>query len=80
VRAPGGEPGNYLVVEIADTGCGIPPENMERVFHRFFTTRPTGHGLGLAAVLRTVKKNLGHIHLESKAGEGTTFCVYLPKA
>jgi two-component system, cell cycle sensor histidine kinase and response regulator CckA len=71
---------SYIMVEVTDNGCGIPEENKERVFRRFFTTRPQGHGLGLSAVMRIMKKNLGHIHMESTVGVGTTFYVYLPKA
>ena len=71
---------NYLMVAVADTGCGIPPENRDRVFRRFFTTKEDGTGLGLAAVQRLVRKNLGHIDFESSVGVGTTFYVYLPKA
>ncbi|MCL5270115.1 MAG: ATP-binding protein [bacterium] len=73
-------PSSYVRIEIADNGCGIPNENKEKVFRRFFTTRPEGHGLGLSAVTRILKKNLGHIHLESEVGRGTTFYMYLPKA
>jgi signal transduction histidine kinase/DNA-binding response OmpR family regulator len=73
-------PTNYLMVWIADTGCGIPEEHRDRVFRRFFTTKEEGMGLGLSAVQRLVKKNLGHIHFESAVGAGTTFYVYLPKA
>lgn len=79
LREKGLQPGAYLVIEVEDDGCGIPPENMDRVFKRFFTTRAEGHGLGLAAVMRIIKKNLGHIHLESEPGKGTRFTVYLPK-
>ena len=76
----GRHPAGFICLMIGDNGCGIPEENMEKVFHRFFTTRPEGHGLGLSAVMRIVKKNLGHIALESKPGEGTRFYIYLPKA
>jgi signal transduction histidine kinase/DNA-binding response OmpR family regulator len=76
----GREPSSYVMIEVTDSGCGIPEENRERIFRRFFTTRPEGHGLGLSAVMRILKKNLGHIHVESTVGVGTTFHVYLPKA
>ena len=80
LRLAGRQATNYILIKVADNGCGIPRENHDRIFHRFFTTRPEGHGLGLAAVKRIITKNLGHIHLESKVGQGTTFYLYLPKA
>lgn len=78
--ASGRLPAQYVMAQIEDNGCGIPEENRDRIFRRFFTTRPEGHGLGLAAVQRIVKKNLGQIHYESVVGQGTTFYLYLPKA
>ena len=80
LRGVGRQPAQFVVVTIRDNGCGIPEDHMDRVFLRFFTTRPEGHGLGLSAVQRIIKKNLGHIHLESKEGQGATFYIYLPKA
>ena len=80
LRQRGHQPGSYILIKVEDNGCGIPDEHKERVFHRFFTTRPEGHGLGLAAVQRIIKKNLGHIDLESQVGVGTTFFLFLPKA
>lgn len=74
------QPSRYVRVTVADNGCGIPPENQDKVFKRFFTTRPEGHGLGLSAVVRVLKKNLGDIRFESVVGQGTTFFVYLPRA
>jgi two-component system cell cycle sensor histidine kinase/response regulator CckA len=73
-------PAQYIMVKIEDNGCGIPEENRERIFRRFFTTRPEGHGLGLSAVQRIIKKNLGVIDFESTVGQGTAFYLYLPKA
>ena len=69
-----------MMVTVEDTGCGIPQDNLDRIFRRFFTTKPDGHGLGLSAVKRILKKNLGHLHLESEVGHGTTFFIYLPVA
>jgi signal transduction histidine kinase/DNA-binding response OmpR family regulator len=74
------QPSRYVLVTVRDNGCGIPEENLDKIFRRFFTTRPEGHGLGLSAVVRILKKNLGHIRLESQVGVGTAFFVYLPKA
>lgn len=79
-RALRQHPSGYIMVAVADTGCGIPEELRSRIFKRFFTTKPEGHGLGLSAVQRVVKKNLGHIHVDSETGVGTTFFVYLPRA
>ncbi len=73
------QPGGYLCVSIRDTGGGIPEEDHEKVFKRFYTTKPEGHGLGLSAVMRIMRKNLGHVAMESRVGEGTTFHLYLPK-
>jgi signal transduction histidine kinase/DNA-binding response OmpR family regulator len=76
----GRQASSYMMITIEDDGCGIDEENLDRIFRRFFTTRPDGHGLGLAAVQRILKKNLGHISVESKKGGGTTFYLFLPRA
>ena len=67
-------------VSFADTGCGIPPENLERVFEPFFTTKQEGHGtgLGLAIVYGIIERHGGTIKADSRLGEGTTFTVCLP--
>lgn len=72
--------GNYVFVEVSDTGCGMPPEIMARIFDPFFTTKFTGRGLGLAGVLGIVRAHKGTIHVESEMDRGTTFRVYLPVA
>ena len=68
-----------VVVEITDTGCGIPPEHRERIFEPFFTTKPKGEGtgLGLDIVRRIVEKYYGRIEFESQPGH-TVFQVWLP--
>ena len=80
IHGAGRLPAQCIMIKIEDNGCGIPEENLDRVFRRFFTTRPEGHGLGLSAVQRILKKNLGAIHCESTEGQGTAFYLYLPKA
>ncbi len=73
-------PGRYAVVEVADSGVGIPPEVLPRLFEPFFTTRKDsgGTGLGLATVYGIVRQTGGFIAVDSKLGEGTTFRIYLP--
>jgi signal transduction histidine kinase/FixJ family two-component response regulator len=80
LRARDLTPGNFMMAWVADTGCGIAPEHRDRIFRRFFTTKADGIGLGLSAVQRLVRKNLGHIDFDTVVGQGTTFFVYLPKA
>lgn len=75
----GKKPEDYLAIAIRDTGCGIGEKELGKIFQRFFTTRAEGQGLGLPAVRRIVKKNLGLIHVASELGEGSTFTVCLPK-
>jgi CheY-like chemotaxis protein len=74
--------GDYLVLEVADTGCGIAPELMDRIFDPFFTTKDvgTGTGLGLSLVHGIVMEMGGAIDLQSTPGAGTRFSVYLPRA
>lgn len=66
--------------EVTDTGCGISPENMKKLFTPFFSTKTKGTGLGLAAVQRILERHKGKIKVRSRAGEGTTFIVSLPLA
>jgi PAS domain S-box-containing protein len=72
--------GDYVRLEIADTGCGIAPENLPRVFEPFFTTKEHGTGLGLATVYSIVQKHQGHITVDSEPGRGTAFRIWLPAA
>ena len=75
-------PGQYIRVAVSDTGCGIPPELIERVFEPFFTTKLPGEGtgLGLSMAYGFVQQSGGHIALESTLGTGTTVSVYLPRS
>jgi signal transduction histidine kinase len=69
-----------VLIDIQDTGSGIPPENLTRIFDPFFTTKPTGKGTGLGLWITTtlVQKHLGEITVRSEIGTGTTFTVSLP--
>ena len=65
-------------LSIADTGCGIPRENLAKIFEPLFTTRARGIGLGLAVSKNLVEVNGGSIQVESEEGKGSTFTVVLP--
>jgi|GEM_PF-5150570 len=67
-----------VVVEVADTGSGIPPENLDRILKPFFSTKALGTGLGLPLVLRVVSAHGGRLWVESEVGKGTTFHLELP--
>jgi signal transduction histidine kinase/DNA-binding response OmpR family regulator len=70
--------GRFLQICIADTGCGIAPENLSRICDRYFTTKKDGTGLGLAVVERIIKAHGGFVSVESELGKGTSFFVNLP--
>jgi signal transduction histidine kinase len=65
-------------VVFRDTGCGIPAENLEKIFEPLFTTKPKGIGLGLAISKRLAEQNGGKIEVSSQVGKGTTFTVKIP--
>ena len=77
---PEARPGPYVVVQINDTGGGIPPEILHKIFDPFFTTKEPGKGtgLGLSTVLGIVKSHAGFVQVNSQIGKGTQFKIYLP--
>jgi PAS domain S-box-containing protein len=74
--------GEYIRIDVADTGAGMDAKTIERIFEPFYTTRPMGEGtgLGLASVFGIIKRHKGVITVDSRIGAGTTFSLYLPKA
>jgi signal transduction histidine kinase len=71
--------GRRVMVSFADTGIGIKPEHLSRIFDLYFTTKSKGSGIGLSMVFRTVQMHDGEIEVQS-TGAGTTFRVFLPRA
>ena len=72
------EPGEFVFIEVTDTGCGMDHETLARIFDPFYTTKFTGRGLGLGAVHGIVRGHNGAVHVTSAVGRGTTIRVCLP--
>jgi two-component system NtrC family sensor kinase len=70
-----------IILRITDNGCGIPEENLQKIFEPFFSTKESNKslGLGLAAVYGIVRRHGGEISVDSKQGSGTTFTIRLPR-
>jgi signal transduction histidine kinase len=78
IRLSGEDQGRRVRIEISDTGRGIAPEDIAKVFEPYYSTKETGTGLGLAIVRKAVDEHHGSISVKSKLGEGTTFTITLP--
>ncbi len=76
------EPGDYVMIAVSDTGCGIPASVIAKVFDPFFTTKPIGQGtgLGLSMVHGFAKQSGGHVRIHSQVGQGSSIKLYLPRA
>ncbi len=70
----------FVEINISDTGCGIPEEDISRIYDPFFTTKPVGKGtgLGLSVVYEIIKSHNGEMTVYSRPGEGTKYCIHLP--
>ncbi len=71
--------GDFIGIEISDTGCGIPEGNLEAIFDPFFSTKPDGVGINLTTAHRIIKEQGGTIQVSSQQGKGTSFSILLPK-
>ena len=70
--------GDMMMIAVRDSGPGIPPENLDKLFQPLFTTKIKGIGLGLAVSKKLAEANGGKIEVESTVGQGSTFTVCLP--
>jgi len=72
--------GHRVAISFIDTGVGIKPEHLQRIFDLYFTTKVKGSGIGLSMAYRTIQMHDGEIEVQSTPGGGTTFKVFLPQA
>jgi len=70
--------GKYVMIEVSDSGIGMPPEVISKIFDPFFTTKQKGSGLGLSTVFSIIKRHEGYVTVESEPEKGTSFLIYLP--
>jgi len=73
-------PGNRIEVRVEDTGVGIRPQDLEKIFDLYYTTKDHGTGIGLSMVYRIIQMHDGEIEVQSTPGRGTTFRILLPRA
>jgi signal transduction histidine kinase len=75
------DPGDYVMLSVTDTGCGMPQSTINRAFDPFFTTKPIGQGtgLGLSMIYGFSKQSRGHVAIQSAVGSGTTVSLFLPR-
>lgn len=69
---------NFAVIQISDTGCGIKPENLPKIFDAYYSSRPQGSGLGLPTAKKIIQAHNGSIEVNSEIGKGTSFTIKLP--
>jgi signal transduction histidine kinase len=69
-----------VAIRVEDTGIGIPPEHLDRIFDLYFTTKDHGTGIGLSMVYRMVQMHDGEVEVQSTPGRGTTVTLLLPRA
>jgi PAS domain S-box-containing protein len=79
-NAPRGLSGDFVAITVADTGHGMPPDIVDKVFHPFFTTKPQGNGLGLSQVHGLAHQSGGTVTIDSELGRGTRVTLYFPRA
>jgi signal transduction histidine kinase len=67
-----------VAISVCDSGCGIPEDNLSKIFEPYFTTKESGSGLGLTLVFKIVREHQGEITVKSKEGSGSCFIITLP--